>query len=159
MRSPDEVRQSVVRSWVDSARCDLQLAEIALNAPGYDGYAQIGFHAQQSVEKMLKAALVTYGIHPEEHHNLAALRAQLGRLDRRLGERLQSADVLTPYAARYRYPTREGRRPHIVHRADVTIGVELAQQACATLAEMVDRRMGWSDPGREAPSPARRSPG
>jgi HEPN domain-containing protein len=43
---------------MESARQDLALADLALRTPAYDGWAQIGFHAQQAVEKMLKALLV-----------------------------------------------------------------------------------------------------
>jgi HEPN domain-containing protein len=58
MRTPDQVRQDVIRQWMESARQDLALADLALRTPAYDGWAQIGFHAQQAVEKMLKALLV-----------------------------------------------------------------------------------------------------
>jgi hypothetical protein len=70
MRTPDEVREHIVRSWIESARDDLAWADMGADAENLRGIAQIGFHAQQAVEKLLKAVLASFDVIPEEHHDL-----------------------------------------------------------------------------------------
>ena len=48
MRSPEDVRQALVRQWVESARDDLAWAEMGASVAELRGVAQIGFHAQQA---------------------------------------------------------------------------------------------------------------
>jgi len=78
MRTPDEVRERIVRSWIESANDDLAWADLGAGAENLRGIAQIGFHAQQAVEKLLKAVLASYDVIPEEHHDLARLLARFG---------------------------------------------------------------------------------
>jgi len=73
------------------------------------GIAQIGFHAQQAVEKLLKAFLAAHDVVPEDHHNIARLIAQVRLPDRATADAVSSAASLTPYAVHYRYPPREVR--------------------------------------------------
>jgi|GEM_PF-6827626 len=57
MRTPEQVRLLVVQSWMESAHDDLAWAEMGAAAKSLRGIAQIGFHAQQAVEKLLKGFL------------------------------------------------------------------------------------------------------
>lgn len=62
-----------------------------------------GFHAQQAVEKLLKALLT---IHGERHpfiHDIQKLLDQLNELGERLGPWVLSPNELTEYAADFRY--------------------------------------------------------
>ena len=64
----------------------------------------IGFHAQQAVEKSLKAILVRAGITPPRTHDLVALHSMC---EQQAGTDLDRMDVcarLTPYAVDHRYP-------------------------------------------------------
>ncbi len=129
MRTPEEVREHIVRSWIESARDDPAWAGMGANAENLRGIAQIGFHAQQAVEKLLKAVLASFDVIPEEHHDLARLLAQVRLLDRKTADALPAIAKLTPYAAQYRYPPRPGR-VHELKKNDVLGDLETARSAC-----------------------------
>ena len=67
MRPPDEVRRDQVRQWVAKAEQDYELLTHLLESRTAF-YSAIGFHAQQCVEKFLKAFLTQHGIEfPKTH--------------------------------------------------------------------------------------------
>lgn len=53
-------------------------AEMGAGAENLRGLAQIGFHAQQAVEKLLKAVLAAHDVVPEEHHDIARRSPRCG---------------------------------------------------------------------------------
>ena len=57
-------------AWIHKAKKDIMLAELAFNSKIYD-YAT--FHAQQAVEKALKAFLVYHGRPIRKTHDIALL--------------------------------------------------------------------------------------
>ena len=87
--------------WLDRARKDLQAARV-LMAHG-DMWDEVCFHAQQSVEKYLKAFLVQRYVHPSHTHDLKHLLEDL----RAVGEPARGLDadcaLLAPYAVTMRY--------------------------------------------------------
>lgn len=141
MRNPDQVRASLVRQWVESARDDLAWAEMGAAQPQVRGLAQIGFHAQQAVEKLLKALLSSYGVEPEDQHSLGRLVEQVRRLDRATADAVQSAAGLTPYAVYYRYPPRVPGNAHPLSRQDVLRDLATARAACAVLEAAIQARL------------------
>jgi HEPN domain-containing protein len=145
MRDPAQVKQDLVNQWIESAQQDLHLAELAL-AADYEGYAQIGFHAQQAIEKLVKALLVAHSIHPPRDHPIGNLRAVLRSVDPGTAEALKFADPLTPYAVRYRYPPR--RAPLTRERAESA--VQLAQKARDLLLGRITAQLAGDD-GSAAP--------
>lgn len=120
MRDPAQVKQELVNQWIESAQQDLRLAELALTAE-YEGFAQIGFHAQQAVEKLIEALLIAHGVHPPWEHPIELLRSALRDVDPSTAEALEFADPLTPYAVRFRYPLR--RAPLTRERAQAAVGI------------------------------------
>ena len=85
------------------ADLDLQAARL-LCAGELDDYFVSGFHAQQAVEKYIKAFLVRHQIEFPKTHDIRRLRQLVARRDATLVERLERADVLTPYGVDMRYP-------------------------------------------------------
>jgi HEPN domain-containing protein len=75
--------------------------EFAANPEISDGI--IGFHAQQAIEKWLKAALVLRGIQQPRIHDLGRLLQVLGDEDIDLPENADRLDELTIYAVPLRY--------------------------------------------------------
>lgn len=73
MTSPSEIQILVVRQWVELGREDLGWAETGEENSSLPGPGKIGFHAQQAVEKLLRGLLTTYGVEPEDQHNLGKL--------------------------------------------------------------------------------------
>jgi len=63
----------------------------------------IGFHAQQAVEKLLKAVLASSGIPYRKTHDLAELLDLLHDSGVVLPQEIEDVRVLTPFAAELRY--------------------------------------------------------
>jgi HEPN domain-containing protein len=63
----------------------------------------IGFHAQQAVEKMLKAVLTNSAVYYRRTHNLDALLGLLRDNSISFPGELEDVGRLTPFAARFRY--------------------------------------------------------
>lgn len=63
----------LVREWLDLARADVITAERELAAATDLNYAAVCFHAQQAVEKLMKAVLLHYGVVAPYTHDLIAL--------------------------------------------------------------------------------------
>ena len=103
MRHPEQVVADFVQQWLKKANLDLQAARL-LCAGELDDYFVSGFHAQQAVEKYIKAFLVRHQIEFPKTHDIGRLRQLVARRDATLAERLERADVLTPYGVDMRYP-------------------------------------------------------
>ena len=58
--------------WLDKARRDLRMAELA-QAEGVEFADQVCFHAQQCAEKALKAVLIAFGRVPPHVHDLGVI--------------------------------------------------------------------------------------
>ena len=103
MRHPEQVVADFVQQWLKKANSDLQAARLLCTGE-LDDYFASGFHAQQAVEKYIKAFLVCHQIEFPKTHNIRRLRQLVARRDATLAERLERADVLTPYGVDMRYP-------------------------------------------------------
>lgn len=62
-----------------------------------------GFHAQQAVEKMLKAVLTDRGIEFRRTHQIRELMGRLTQAGIEIPPDLADIDELTPFAVEYRY--------------------------------------------------------
>ena len=97
-------RLLLVREWVEKAENDLALAGQGLKMGADCPTDGVCFHAQQCVEKYLKALLVWKGIQFPKTHNISELFIGLKR---ELGKHLLNEldqDRLTEYATVTRYP-------------------------------------------------------
>jgi HEPN domain-containing protein len=63
----------------------------------------LGFHAQQAVEKMLKALLAARGVDYPKTHNLRVLIELLAEVDITLPAELAEIDRLTQFGTTFRY--------------------------------------------------------
>ncbi len=89
------------REWIRYAEADLDLARMPLSERGL--YEHLCFHAQQAVEKSLKAVLVKLGLDFPPTHNLQRLIDLLPEDIPRTPSVLRAAR-LTAYAVSSRYP-------------------------------------------------------
>ena len=93
----------IVAGWVQKAENDLTNAAHALKLGKACPTDTVCFHAQQCVEKYLKALLVWRGIDFHKTHSVPTLVAQLAQRDRPdLADAEQ--ELLTRYATVTRYP-------------------------------------------------------
>lgn len=72
--SPEEIRHRASAAWLDDARADLASAR-SLSAHRDEGTAPFAaaFHAQQAVEKAVKALLIWDGVDVPTRHDLSLL--------------------------------------------------------------------------------------
>jgi HEPN domain-containing protein len=100
---PDEFMDDA-RQWLRYAEADLALAGVPLPEKGM--YEQLSFHAQQAVEKALKAILISNGIDfPKTHSIEYLLRLLPSNVTR--APVLMQVYKLTGYATIFRYPGNE----------------------------------------------------
>lgn len=105
MADPNTNRDAV-RAWLEKGDDDLRSARILLGAdpPLTD---VVCFHSQQAAEKYLKGFLVYNGVEPPFTHNLTTLLILCKQHDSALVAYLRPAEILNPFAVRFRYPGME----------------------------------------------------
>ena len=103
MNDIEQERLRKVRKWLSYANEDLRFAQHGLKLTTSVPYRLIAYHAQQCVEKCLKAYLVHKGIDFPYTHNISRL-LELCSEHAAWPEKLEEAEELTPYAITNRYP-------------------------------------------------------
>ena len=102
MSSPKRDLHDLAARFARKARSD----EIALEKLADDPDVPddlIGFHAQQALEKLLKAALAYAGVAPPRIHDLGELVARLGDAGLSPPSSASEARALVPWAVEFRY--------------------------------------------------------
>ena len=93
----------VVREWIDKAEGDYLTAtrEVQADPPNYDA---VCFHAQQCIEKLLKAALIAAEEIPPKTHDLTVLSNLLSALAPEWNWPAEDLRLLSRSAVVFRYP-------------------------------------------------------
>jgi HEPN domain-containing protein len=117
--------------WLNHAASDLKLARLGLHQDILP--EQICFHAQQAVEKALKAILIHCSVDFPFTHDLEELLDTLAVAGIALPSELQEAGCLTPYAVETRYPGFWGE----LTEADVTEALLLAEKTLKWAGEFI----------------------
>jgi HEPN domain-containing protein len=119
-----------VRAWLSKAAKDLAAAEYELKAepPFAD---DIVFHAQQAVEKTLKAYLSYNQVPFRKTHNLVELGHACAQIDQRLEPLLRRAAPLSEYAWKFRYPG----DPHEATSEEAADALVAAQEVFETILD------------------------
>jgi len=112
----------IVKAWLNKADRDLIVAnrEINLDKPLTD---IICFHAQQAVEKMMKAYLIFLEVEFHKTHDIEDLVVQAAKKDLEIIKLKDKGAELTPYAVESRYP--EFSEPSL---SDTKIVLEIAKE-------------------------------
>jgi HEPN domain-containing protein len=127
MFEPDEEALEVVCQWVQKAENDLKTAAHTLKLREDCPTDTICFHAQQCVEKYVKALLVWQGVDFPKTHNLESLLALVPpRYRARLTVEEQAR--LTDYATVTRYPGDYDPIPLDEARRAVTVARRIRNQ-------------------------------
>lgn len=103
MKPPEDVRRILLCDWVRRAEDDVQAAEM-LMTHGSGLPNPIVFHAQQAVEKYLKAYLTWHQVHFPKTHDIERLLVLIEAIDNDLATKLSETTVLTLYGVDVRYP-------------------------------------------------------
>jgi HEPN domain-containing protein len=64
---------ATVREWIAKAEGDYATAERELNPTGTPNLDAVCFHAEQCIEKLMKALLIHRGVTPPRSHDLVML--------------------------------------------------------------------------------------
>lgn len=114
-------RIGLTREWIVLALSDRTMAqraaEIAPTLP-----RQTCFHAQQAVEKVLKAFLTYHGIVFEKTHSIGRLCTLAADIDADFRKVLTNYDRLSDYAVEFRYPDSEDPTASEMDEAIVVAG-------------------------------------
>ena len=90
--------------WFEMAKYDLEAAEYLLNMRPIP-IEIICFHCEQSVEKMLKGALVRFELEPPRTHDLVQLCKQCCEENEDFEQFIDPCIELPPYGVQTRYPS------------------------------------------------------
>lgn len=93
-----------VREWLDKAEGDYRTARREFEAADLPSYDATCFHAQQFVEKLMKAIMIHNKVVPPRIHNLARLSEFLKPLCPGLGLAIEDLNHLTTLGMAVRYP-------------------------------------------------------
>ena len=116
-------KPDLVRGWMRKTHSDILAMNASLEAGALDACC---FHAQQAVEKILKAYLIHNDIEFPFTHNLVKLIELAAQKDEAFRIFLTSAEVLTPYAVELRYDD------------EFWPSVETSKEACTSATALLD---------------------
>ena len=122
----------LVDEWIIKAEGDFNTANRELQASEEPNYDAVCFHAQQCVEKYLKATLVDAGIEFEKTHDLGILLDMLVRLEPTWEEMRKDMDSLAGLAVEVRYPG------YCAESEDAHVAFQIASQ----VRQVVRQRFG-----------------
>jgi len=124
------------RDWLENAQEDLETAALVNSAEPPKRRAAV-FHAQQAAEKALKAYLTLYDEPFDWTHRLGVLLNLCVKFDPAFTLWRETAEVLTPYVTRFRYPPPPGT-PQVPSTMRAMPSVERAN--CSILSWIASRR-------------------
>ena len=105
MRTLEVVKRDLVEGWLLKAEQDFGAAEQLLRSGSQYPFV-IAFHAQQTVEKLLKGFLTLHQVEFPKTHNISELLDLVTTVDVVLAESLRSAHPLTKYGVEIRHLSR-----------------------------------------------------
>lgn len=94
----------------------------------------IGFHAQQAVEKALKAILTRAGVEFEHTHDLVSLLEEVGKLGHKPPAQSDDVEELTPFGVQFRYSILSDDEP-----LDRPAAIQLAEKFIEWAREIVEK--------------------
>lgn len=97
-------------------------------------YDVVGFHAQQAVEKALKALLVRHAVRFDKTHDIGALLTQTEVVAPGISLTLVEAEELTVHAVSTRYP---GQEPPL-SKDEASQKLQVAKRALAHVRKLLD---------------------
>jgi len=122
---------TIAREWVRYATSDLRLAEAA--PPSGVLLEHLCFHAQQAVEKAIKAVLVVHNVVPPKTHDVGHLLDLAASQGEQAPFDVERVADLTAFAVIARYPADFGE----VDEEEWTEAVELARAVVAWAESVV----------------------
>ena len=96
--------RSAVKAWLRKAEADAISARREYRARNRPNFDSACFHAQQSVEKTIKALMESHGVPVRKLHDLVLLLAESPRFKSIAELFRDDLELLSQYAVLFRYP-------------------------------------------------------
>lgn len=109
-----KAKVDLVRGWLRKADSDILAMDASLEAGAFDAAC---FHAQQAVEKLLKAFLIHSDLPLVHTHNLEKLLDQCASVEPAFRGLVEVVAPLTPYAVEVRYDDDFWPTPQVAQEA------------------------------------------
>ncbi len=100
----------LIKEWIEKAEGDYHSALREYRARKHPNYDAAGFHAQQSIEKYLKAILQSKNVRFDKIHDLLALMKLCLPFASELELHKELFSYLTPFGGAFRYPGESATR-------------------------------------------------
>jgi len=98
------MREKLVKEWIYKAEEDFEAAILLARKKRKPVPDVVCFHAQQCIEKYLKAYLIKNEIEPPQIHDLLRLNRLCIEVDREFEVISEKLEILNAYAVNFRYP-------------------------------------------------------
>ncbi|OHB62857.1 MAG: hypothetical protein A2Y76_03280 [Planctomycetes bacterium RBG_13_60_9] len=109
----------IVKEWIIKAEGDFATATREMAAPENPNFDAVCFHAQQCIEKYLKAVLIASGVTPPKVHDLAVLDRLVTPVCPGWRWPIEELRLLTRAAVMFRYPGESAEREEAVIALDI----------------------------------------
>lgn len=96
--------KSAVKAWLSKAEADAISARREFRARNRPNFDSACFHAQQSVEKTIKALLESHGVRVRKVHDLVVLLAECSKFKLNAELLRDDLELISQYAVIFRYP-------------------------------------------------------
>ncbi len=108
-----------VKEWNAKAEADYSTATRELKATESPNFDAVCFHAQQCVEKLMKALLIHLSVIPPRTHDLAELDRLLAPVCTQWSRPVQELRFLTRASLDFRYPGESADREDATESLDI----------------------------------------
>lgn len=112
-----------VKEWIDKAERDLATAGRELAAVDLPNYDAVCFHAQQCIEKLMKALLIHLGVIPTKTHDLSFLDQLLTPISPNWSWPSDDLRFLSRASVAFRYPGESADREEAAQAVDIATRV------------------------------------
>jgi HEPN domain-containing protein len=134
-----KAQKNEIAEWIAKAEGDYAVALREIRVRRNPNYDDVCFHAQQCIEKYLKAALVSKGRTPVKIHDLTALMRDCIQDFPLWASASRDVDLLSQYAVLFRYPGENATRDKAQRavdamrrcREEIRIGLTLPAGTCS----------------------------
>jgi HEPN domain-containing protein len=109
----------VVSEWIAKAEGDFATATREMASPENPNFDAVCFHAQQCIEKYIKALLIARGVIPPKVHDLAVLDRLVSPVYPEWEWPVEELRLLTRAAVVFRYPGESAEREEAAAAMDI----------------------------------------
>ena len=107
------------REWLAKAEADYATAQRELKVAENPNFDAVCFHAQQCIEKLMKAILISHRVAPSRTHDLGVLSRSLAAVRASWSWPAEDLRFLSQAAVAFRYPGESADREDAIQSFDI----------------------------------------